>query len=45
MALLVVVLAVIPAIILIIGAHDREQREIERFEKIAAGEASLSVRE
>ena len=33
MALLVVVLAVIPAIILIIGAHDREQKEIERFEK------------
>lgn len=33
MALLVVVLAVIPATILLIGAHDGEQREIERFEK------------
>lgn len=31
MALLVVVLAVIPATIVIIGAHGREQREIGHF--------------
>lgn len=33
MALLVVVLAVISATIVIIGAHGREQREIGRFEE------------
>lgn len=34
MALLVVVLAVIPAIILCICAYDREKKEVERFESL-----------
>lgn len=34
LALLVIVLAVIPAIILCIGAYDREKKEVERFESL-----------